>query len=284
MDTPVLARSCAKGVNSPKLSSLALTSAAAKLLEASLLIETVPPNGNDIACMHSVLCQVGLPRSKVIEREFMRQSGAAWINVQAGMLDEGQGAVAQPIPYGPLPRLALAWISTYAKRHRSREVPIGSSAAEFLRHIGLESQGARYSTLRMQMHALAACRLQVGYRGRTFDAHPIAQFDAWIQNRESTQRPLWPGTLVLAQDYFIDLMDSAVPLDNRALMALKGSALALDIYTWLANRLYRIEGRAVTVHWSALREQFGQEYKGKNPDKDFKKVREGEINPRGEMR
>ncbi|MFX6149068.1 replication protein RepA, partial [Acinetobacter baumannii] len=71
--------------------------------------------------------------------------------------------------------------------------------------------------------------------------------------------------------YFNSLMDSAVPLDNRALMALKGSALALDVYTWLAHRLHRIEGRGVTLHWKSLREQFAQEYTGKDADKDFKK-------------
>lgn len=249
-----------------------LTRAETKLLEASLLIESTPPGGNDIACMHSVLCQVGLPRSKVEGREFMRQSGTAWVMVQAGTLDEGNGRpVPQPIPYGPLPRLALAWLSTYAKRHKSREIPIGSSAAEFLRRIGLDSQGARYATLRTQMHALAACRLQVGYHGRTFNEQPIEQFDAWIQNPESRQRPLWPGVLVLTQGYFDELMNNSVPLDNRALMALKGSALALDVYAWLANRLHRIESRAVTLHWKSLRDQFGQEYQGRSADKDFKK-------------
>ena len=39
----------------------------------------------------------------------------------------------------------------------------------------------------------------------------------------------------------------------------------------LAHWLHRIEGRGVTLHWKSLREQFAQEYKGKDPDKDFKK-------------
>ncbi|WP_242638280.1 MULTISPECIES: hypothetical protein [Pseudomonadota] len=38
-----------------------------------------------------------------------------------------------------------------------------------------------------------------------------------------------------------------------------------------AQRLHRIEGRPVVLHWASLREQFGQEYQGKDPDKDFKK-------------
>lgn len=253
---------------------LILTERDQKLIEAGAEIATNPPSGEDMAFTHAVLCQVGLPRAKVEGREFMRQSGAAWVNVQAGWLDEGKGPVQQPIPYGVMPRLALAWVSTYAVRHGSREIPIGDSAAEFLRlMLGADtvSQGARYTTLRKQMHALAACRLQLGFRGRTFNGQPVEQFDAWLANRDSSQRTLWPGVMTLSDHYFNELRDSAVPLDNRALHALKGSALALDVYAWLAHRLHRIEGKGVVLHWKSLREQFAQEYKGKDPDKDFKK-------------
>lgn len=178
----------------------------------------------------------------------------------------------QPIPYGPLPRLALAWVSTYAKRHNTREVPIGHSAAEFLRLMGINGDdGRRYSTLRKQMHALAACQLRLGYQGRTYKGDPIEQFDAWVSNRETGQRALWPGVMVLSEPYHRELIEHAVPLDNRALHALKGSALALDVYTWLAIRLHRIESRPVILYWMNLRDQFGQEYQGKNADKDFKK-------------
>ena len=83
-----------------------LTRRDSKLIEASTLIATEPPSGEDMAFTHAVLCQVGLPRAKVEGREFMRQSGAAWVNVQAGYLDEGRGPVLQPIPYGVMPRLA----------------------------------------------------------------------------------------------------------------------------------------------------------------------------------
>lgn len=251
--------------------ALALTAQENKLLDVATEIATTPPGSEDMAFTHAVLCQVGLPRAKVEGREFMRQSGAAWVNVQAGWLDEGKGPVQQPIPYGVMPRLALAWVSSYAKRNSTREIPIGDSAAEFLRLMDMDSDGRRYLTLRKQMHALAACRLQLGFRGRTFNGQPVEQFDAWVSNRDSNQRPLWPGVMTLSEHYFNELQDTAVPLDNRALHALKGSALALDVYCWLAHRLHRIEGKGVVLHWKSLREQFAQEYKGKDPDKDFKK-------------
>ena len=255
-----------------KAKALDITRPEKKLLEAAVDIYGTPPTGSDMAFTHAVFCQVGLPRAKVDGREFMRVSGDAWVNVQAGWLDEGRGPVQQLVPYGALPRLALAWVSTYSVRNKTREIPIGDSAAEFLRLMGMDDQGARYTTLRKQMHALAACRLQLGYRGRTFNGQPVEQFDAWVANVDGKQRALWPGQMVLSEHFYGSLMDGAVPLDNRALHALKGSALALDIYAWLAHRLHRIDGRGVVLYWKSLREQFAQEYKGKDPDKDFKRA------------
>lgn len=245
-----------------------------KLIEASAEIGGEPPYGDNMAFIHAVLCQVGLPRKEVKGREFMRQSGSAWINVQAGYLDEGKGPMLQPVPYGTKPRLALAWVSTYAKRHGTREIPIGDSAREFLRLLGLSTSGGPrggYEPLRKQMHALAACRLQLGYCGRTFNGQPVEQFDAWLESRETVQRSLWPGVMVLSESYYRELDERGVPLDLRALMALKGSALAMDVYTWLAHRLHRIEKGPVDLVWKTLRAQFGQEYKGKEPDRDFRK-------------
>lgn len=258
-------------VKKATLNGLAMTEAEHKLVDVGSKISTTPPGGEDMAFTHAVLCQVGLPRAKVDGREFMRQSGAAWVNVQAGYLDEGNGPVLQPVPYGVMPRLGLAWVSTFAVRNKEREIPIGDSAAQFLRLMGMESDGRRYTTLRKQMHALAAARLQLGFKGRTYNGQPVQQFDAWVSNKDTHQRALWPGVMVLSEDYYGSLIESAVPLDNRALHALKGSALALDVYAWLAHRLHRIDGRGVTLHWKALREQFAQEYQGKDPDKDFKK-------------
>lgn len=242
-----------------------------KIFDAAAEIYDTAPTGEDMAFTHAIFCQVGLPRSKVDGREFMRVSGSAWINVQAGYLDEGKGPVQQPIPYGALPRLALAHVSTHAIRHKTREIPIGDSAAQFLQIMGMADDGRRYMSLRKQMHALAACRLQIGYKGRTFNGQAIEQFDAWLAEKDSPkQQALWPGQMVLTDHFYSSLMDGVVPLDKRALHALKGSALALDVYAWLAHRLHRIEGRGLILHWASLRKQFAQEYSGKEADKNFK--------------
>ena len=74
---------------------------------------------------------------------------------------------------------------------------------------------------------------------------------------------------IVTQEFFDTLVSHAVPLDPRALGALKHSALALDVYSWLAHRLCRVRKvEGVKVSWANLREQFGQEYAD---PRDFKK-------------
>jgi hypothetical protein len=179
-----------------------ITSQQGNIMDVATDIYASPLFGKDMAFVHAIFCQVGLPRSKVDGREFMRQSGAAWLNVQAGYLDEGDGPVLQSIPYGVLPRLALAHVSTHAVRHRTREIPIGDSAAQFLKMMDMLREGRRYSSLRKQMHALAACRLQLGFRGRTFNGQPVEQFDAWLSNKAEPQRSLWPKLMVLSEHFY----------------------------------------------------------------------------------
>ena len=54
----------------------------------------------------------------------------------------------------------------------------------------------------------------------------------------------------------------AVPLDERAVAALAHSAMALDLYMWLAQRLHRVDPqRGQFITWVALHNQFGQGYK-----------------------
>lgn len=246
------------------------------LSEASALIFGERPSPNDFAFTHALLCQVGLPRSKVAGDRFERTSGRASLIVSAGELWNGKAWDKQPIPYGSMPRLVLAWISTHAVRNNTAEIPVGDSASEFLRMLGITKGGGAsgpYTTFRKQVSALAACRLQIGYTtattARTYNGQPIESFDAWLTQEK--QRSLWPGQLTLSRSYYETLRESAVPLDNRALQVLKGSALALDLYTMLAYRLHRIEGRPLRLFWHQVKDQFGQEYQGAHAAKDFKR-------------
>lgn len=253
-----------------------------KLLEAATLISTASPASDDMAFMHSIMCQVGLPRSKVLGTQFARRSGNATLLIEAGQLWDGAQFVQQPLPYGATPRLILAWMNTYAVKHRTPEIALGESAAEFLRLLGKKTctggKTGSLTSLRYQINALAACRLTLGFNlnghAHTYAGMPVSHFEAWLKSSdkaEPRQRSLWPAKIVFSQEYFTTLCDHAVPLDLRAYSALSGSALALDVYMWTAARLWRLEKPNLLLHWKSIRDQFGQEYQGKNADKDFKK-------------
>jgi Plasmid encoded RepA protein len=52
-----------------------------------------------------------------------------------------------------------------------------------------------------------------------------------------------------------------VPLDERAIANLSNSAMGLDIYMWLAQRLHRvIPTKPQFIPWTAVKEQFGWNY------------------------
>jgi len=247
-----------------------LTPLQRRLIDAAIEIEEATPD--TVEFLHSVLCQVGLPRARTKDRIFERNNGRASIRVEAGALYKGGQWVTQELPYGAKPRLALIHASSEAVRTRSPVVNIGESIAEFLRMLDLPTNGPSYGEMKRQLERLAACNMMLGMSSPTKDvtvsAKPIHRFEAWLHYDER-QRSMWPGVLELSQPFFETLLAHAVPLDPRAIHALKKSALALDVYSWLAHRLCRVrKDGGVKLSWSNLRQQFGQEYAC---SKDFKK-------------
>ncbi len=237
-----------------------------RLVEAGGVIQADGAVGDDIAFQHAVLCQIGLPRKSVDGHLFERRSGSASLLVKAGELHLNGRWVAQPVPYGTKPRLALIHLCTEAVRTRNPEVDVGDSVREFLRRMGLGDSGREYGAFRKQMAALAACELRLGFGNTTLKCSPVREYEAWLAN-DGNQRTLWPGMIRLTNDFYDALVEHAVPLDSRAVAALRHSALALDMYTWLAHRLWRVKS-PVKVFWGQLHQQFGQEF---GDLKNFKK-------------
>lgn len=233
----------------------------------------------DPAFLHAVLCQLGLPRSPSQDRSFVRSSGSASLRVDAGQWYDGRHWVDMPLPSGTRPRLVLFHVCSEAIRTKSPVVEVEQSTSAFLKRLGIAKGGESMAHFKRQMLALAACRMQLGYRtsdkviNLKFD--PVEQFEAWLQHDDSGQRVMWPGVMTLSGKFFETLTEHAVPLDPNAIAGLQNSALALDTYTWLAHRLCRVRKDAgIILPWRALREQFGQEYR---TDKDFKRELAGAL-------
>ena len=238
-----------------------------RLLDMATDIATVSPD--EIAFTHTVLTQTSLPASQPPDgvRIWERKQGRATLRVEAGSaLNPRTGNFEQlGLPYGPKARLLLIHLNSEAVRRQSPVIPVDSTMSAFFRRLMGKTQDGRQSRrLKTQLSALAAAQFRMGItdndRAIQVNTQVVGAFNLWFEKDES-QRVLWPSTLKLSLDYYESLTRFAVPLDERAIAALAHSALALDIYCWLAQRLHRIPlGKGQLVPWASLQEQFGQEY------------------------
>ena len=231
---------------------------------AFLLNDEDAQSAKAVAYVHSVLCQIGMPRTSTSDRVWRRRNGNAFLRIDAGSVwVGGDREIEQPLPYGPYARLVLADISTYAVRHRTTLIPMESSVSAYMRNrLRLFPGGGKrgtYTSFKRQAQALTAARMALGCEhGSTITnlhAAPIEAFRAWTVD-EGPQQALWPCELELSHRYLESLKAHAAPIDMRAYRGLAHTALGQDIYTWLAHRLPRLR-KPLGLPWSLLAEQFG---------------------------
>ena len=168
------------------------------------------------------------------------------------------------LPFGNLPRLLLAWVSTEAVRTRSRVLVLGSSLSEFMRALGINSTsgGARgeQTRLRNQMKRLFGCTVSLIYqneRGETAVNSVVARrTEFWWNERKPDELSLWESKIELGEDLFNEIISHPVPLNMNTLTALKRSPLGLDLYLWLVYRTFPLRA-PLRLTWRLLYSQFG---------------------------
>jgi Plasmid encoded RepA protein len=243
---------------------LTLTRHQQRLLDTSTAIRTAPAERIDF--LHTVQCQCGIPYKNPGDGvlEWDRKQGSASLRIEAGSaIDPATGNfVRLGLPYGEKPRLVLIHLATEAVRTGSPVVDVEDSMTAFARSLGMETNGQQLRGLKDQLARLAAATVRMGAvaEGRAVQVNTqfVSAFDLWFP-KQPDQRVLWPSTVRLSEEYFQSLGQHAVPLDHRAVAALASSSMALDVYVWLAQRLYRVPpARPQFVAWDSLHEQFGQ--------------------------
>jgi hypothetical protein len=246
-----------------------------RLIDASTEIREAPPD--EISFQHTVLCQTGLPYKETKERRWEKKNGRVVLEIEAGRVlhPERQEYVDMPLPYGPKARLVLIYLCSTAIRNQSPIIDVERSMTAFIRElINREPNGKEIKMFKQQIAALssATIRMATTIEGRSLQVNNqiVYKFDLWMERAEYNQRVLWPETVDLSLDFFNTLLEHAVPLDQRAVSSLQHSSMALDIYMWLAQRLWRVNDKTgQTVPWTALREQFGSGYKHVRQFRDF---------------
>jgi hypothetical protein len=224
--------------------------------------------------LHSALCAMSLPVRKPADDQapIIRQDGQYTLVITPKALVQtvnGQQVLnVLGVPYGSLPRLVLIHIMTEAVRTKSRHIVLGTSFTDWMRKMGFRtvSYGPRGSAtlIRQQLDRLLACEWMIRWDNE--DAQGTKEFG--IKEIKLTNE--YVGTdskgggfrreIFLTDGFFEHLRKHAVPLNEHAIRQLRDSATALDLYTWLAYRLPRInQKRPSVLSWQQLAVHFGNE-------------------------
>jgi hypothetical protein len=218
-----------------------------------------------------ILCT--LPHSNPGDvRVWSRRNGNYTLNVEPGYDEAGNSF---GVPYGSIPRLVLCWITNEAIRTKDRKIRLGNSLAEFLHDIGLSntSGGKRSSRRALEKHILSLCYCKMRFHfvegdaqqgRRQSEAVSVSnRQDFWWNYTNAQQTSFFDSSIWLSEEFFEAILQSPVPLSTDALMQLKKSPLAIDLYAMVSYRLYVMgeKGRLVdTIPMAALRSACGSEY------------------------
>ena len=228
-----------------------------KIIDAGLQCQEEPAQLEDIGYMARMLVQATMPHSKQDGCSFSRSNGTFRLSITA--------PAEVGLPYGSLPRLLLSWITTEACRTQSRELELGRSLSQFMEHLGEVPTGGRWGSVarvKQQTRRLIAATFVISQehleRERGVALQVIDTYELWW-GKAPGQTTVWPSTVRLGERFYQEVIDRPVPLDLRALRALKKSPMALDIYCWMTYRLSYL-GAKTMVPWAGLQAQFGAGY------------------------
>lgn len=111
-----------------------------QLLTEALAIETEEAKeAGALGFMARALTLATMPHSKPDSNEFVRKNGSFTMTMIA--------LSVVGLPYGSVPRLLLAWLTTEAVRTKERELILGDSMSIFMRELGLVPTGGRREAL-----------------------------------------------------------------------------------------------------------------------------------------
>lgn len=230
-----------------------------RLINQALAIEDEQAlDASALGFMARAMVQATLPHSKVEGNEFTRINGNYSLSIMAPS--------SIGLPYGTIPRLLLAWLTTEAVKTKSRELELGDSLSGFMADLDMIPTGGRWGSitrLKDQSKRLFSSSITAVYEnGPGFAVINQAVADRaqfWWDNKNPDQAGLWKSTVTLSENFFNEIIDRPVPIDMRAIKAIKKSPMAIDIYTWLTYRMSYLRSPKV-IPWSAVALMLGSNY------------------------
>lgn len=215
--------------------------------------------------IHTAFAQAYLPVRDPGEgaRDWERKNGHVRLRVEAGSVFDNRSDRYLPVglPYGPRARIVMIHLTTQAVQSASPVIEVEDSLTAFVRRVGLNTDGKSINAVKEQLRRLSAATIRMtlvdgeGNGSRTVQGQIVEAMDVWAP-ADPRQRMLWRSTIRLSDRFYETVRKHAVPLNHEAVGALSNSALALDCYAWLAQRMHRVQGKQF-IPWRSLHEQFG---------------------------
>lgn len=191
---------------------------------------------SNLAFMPYFFVQTNFPYTEVEGREFVRKNGNLTLSLYS----------PTGLPYGSLPRLVIAFIVTEAIRKGT------------------------ITRLRKQLNSLFTCFISCTSNWKHKGGGNIKSIANMLIADEAD---LWwdPHTLydesgefcsyvILSESFYNAINKAPIPVDFNAVLKLKQSPMAVDIYCWATYRMCYCHSRTF-IPWEDLALQFGSNYK-----------------------
>jgi Plasmid encoded RepA protein len=192
---------------------------------------------------------------------FTRRNGWLELTLSTARPDTG-------LPYGVPARLLTMYCASEAVRTRSPEIFLGSSVHDFLRRLDVPITRGERGSLRAyanQLLRLVHCAVSIDENirdasGRTGlhirQALFVEEARLWWDEADAVGQG---SSLILSSVLFDSILERSAPLSTAAIRQLRKSPMDLDVYAWLAHRLFQLT-RPSTISWAQLSGQFGHDY------------------------
>lgn len=254
-----------------------------ELVRRSIETEIATQDNDNIGYMTRSLVMGSMPHNILRKTYFDKKGNKKEVEINECVRINGNFTLSMiapskvGLPYGTKARMIMSYIVKEAITKKTKTIYLGDSLKEFMSRVGYPCTGGAKGTLILfmeQLKRLLSTSIVVNYDDRSnnhIEAHgkhiKIAKsFSLWMDvTNYSSNR--FDSVIELDDDFYQEIISGPIPLDIRALNALKSSSYAFDIYCFLTYRNSYLE-KPTIIKWKQLEEQFGSGYERR---RDFKR-------------
>lgn len=225
------------------------------------------PDNVELSYLPREFVLANLPHKDSEAREWVRENGKFTLRMR-----RSDGENSPRLPFGCIPRLVVAWLTTEAGKRDDRLIKIPGTMSAFLRALRLDKKtgwGVRGDCKRLkeQLTRLFAVRIDFEWSDEFAAADGKDSMDMqiapgaviWFESERQGQE-CW---IELSEQFHAVITRSRVPFDQRAMQVLKRNRLATDVYMMITKRIQalQLDGKSgADIPLTSLEEQFGSSY------------------------